>query len=129
MRDHTSLLAWQEAKAVSLAVIELARTYWKPYAWALFQQLQRSSLSTQLNIAEGYTFGASPSLRRHLRIAYGSAVETGELLDLLFEVGLGPASVIKRVRERNRRSQRLLMGILKAGPEPWPRETPAAALR
>src|SRR5215208_388516 len=85
MRDHTSLHAWQEAHATSIAVIRLAKSSWKPYTAALFNQLQRASLSVQLNIAEGYTFGNSPTFTRHLGIAYGSAVETGELLRLALE--------------------------------------------
>ena len=71
MRDHTSLKAWQEAHAVSLAVIALARTAWKPYASAVFFQSQKASLSVQLNISEGYTFGNSPTFTRHLAVAYG----------------------------------------------------------
>jgi four helix bundle protein len=81
MRDHRSLHAWQEAQAVVLGSISLARDSWKPYAAALVSQLQRASLSVQLNISEGYAFGDSPTYTRHLRIAYGSAVETGELLE------------------------------------------------
>jgi len=83
MGDHTSLKAWHEAQAVTLAVIELGKTTWRPYLSALFSQLQRASLSVQLNISEGYTFGDSPTFTRHLSVAYGSAVETGELLQLL----------------------------------------------
>ena len=75
MRDHKSLQVWQSAHAVARGVIELAKSHWKPYAAALFDQLQRASLSVQLNIAEGYTFGDTPSFRRHLGIAYGSALE------------------------------------------------------
>jgi four helix bundle protein len=113
MRDHRSLHAWQEARGVVLGVIELARSSWKPYASALFAQLQRASLSVQLNIAEGYAFGESPSFTRHLAIAYGSAVETGELLEIALDaniIGIGPG---KHLLSRNRRSQRLLLGMLK----------------
>ena len=85
MRDHTSLRAWQEARKISIEVIRLAHSSWKPYAAALFSQLQRASLSIQLNIAEGYTYGDSPTFTKHLGIAYGSAVETGELLRLLLD--------------------------------------------
>jgi four helix bundle protein len=81
VRDHRSLHAWQETQAVVLGTIELARHSWKPFASALFSQVQRASLSVQLTIAEGYSFGESPTYVRHLRIAYGSAVETGELLE------------------------------------------------
>ncbi len=63
MRDHTSLFAWQEAEAVCLAVIDLGKIYWRPPVSHLYWQLSRSSLSVQLNIAEGYSFTESPTFR------------------------------------------------------------------
>ena len=113
MRDHRSLHAWQEARAVVLGAIDLARTSWKPYASALFAQLQRASLSVQLNIAEGYAFGESPSFNRHLAIAYGSAVETGELLEIALDASIVATDVGNHLLSRNRRSQRLLLGMLR----------------
>jgi four helix bundle protein len=113
MRDHRSLHAWQEARAVVLATINLARDSWKPHASAVFSPLQRASLSVQLNIAEGYAFGESPSFTRHLSIAYGSAVETGELLEIALEAGIVPADIGVPLLTRNRRSQRLILGMLK----------------
>jgi four helix bundle protein len=113
MRDHTSLHAWQEAHAVTLLVIRVAQTAWKPYGSALFYQLQRAALSVQLNIAEGYTFGDSPTFTRHLAVAYGSAVETGELVRLLGDAGLVDPTVLIELRERNARCQRLILGLLK----------------
>jgi four helix bundle protein len=96
-----------------LGVLELARTCWKPYAAALFSQMQRASLSVQLNIAEGYAFGESPTFTRHLAIAYGSAVETGELLEVALDAGVVASNVGKHLLSRNRRSQRLLLGMLR----------------
>ena len=90
-----------------LGSVELARHCWKPYAAALFSQLQRASLSVQLNIAEGYAFGESPTYPRHLRIAYGSAVETGELLETALKAGVIPLDAGEQLLTRNRRSQRL----------------------
>ena len=113
MRDHRSLHAWQEARAVVLGTIDLARTSWKPYASALFSQLQRASLSVQLNIAEGYAFGESPSFTRHLAIAYGSAVETGELLEIALDANIVATDAGNYLLSRNRRSQRLLLGMLR----------------
>jgi four helix bundle protein len=69
MRDHRSLEAWQEARLVVLGTIQLSRDSWRPDAAALFGQLQRASLSVQLNIAEGYAYANSPSFTRHLAIA------------------------------------------------------------
>ena len=113
MRDHTSLRAWQEAHAISIAVIRLARSSWKPYASALFNQLQRASLSVQLNIAEGYTFGESPTFTRHLGIAYGSAVETGELLRLARDAEVVADERLEALLQRCRQTERLLLGMLK----------------
>ena len=70
MRDHRSLEAWKEARIVNLEVLRVAKLHWKPWASALIGQLLRSSLSVQLNIAEGATFSRSPTYTRHLGIAY-----------------------------------------------------------
>jgi four helix bundle protein len=113
VRDHTSLHAWQQARATNIAVIRLAKTSWKPYASALFNQLQRASLSVQLNIAEGYTFGDSPTFTRHLGIAYGSAVETGELLQLALDADVVEEELARTLLKRTRRTERLLLGMLK----------------
>ena len=113
MRDHRSLEAWKEARTVVLGALELARTNWKPYAAALFSQLQRASLSVQLNIAEGYAYANTPSFGRHLLIAYGSAVETGELLEIAIDAEIVAESVARELLTSNQRSQRLLLGLIK----------------
>ena len=98
---------------MSLLIIQLARTAWQPYASALFAQVQRASLSVKLNIAEGYTFGDSPTFTRHLGIAYGSAVETGELIHLLAEAEIVQPAAVAEVERRNARCQRLILGLVK----------------
>jgi four helix bundle protein len=113
VRDHRSLEAWREARAVVLGTLQLARDSWKPYASALFSQLQRASLSVQLNIAEGYAYAKSPSFTHHLAIAYGSAVETGEILEIALDAKIAPAAVLQELINRNQRNQRLLLGLLK----------------
>ncbi|MEO8200522.1 MAG: four helix bundle protein [Gemmatimonadota bacterium] len=85
MQSHKTLLAWQEAREVTKGVLRLSATSWKPRFGAVFSQLQRSSVSVLVNIAEGYGFGPSPRMRNHLRIAYASAIETADLLELLEE--------------------------------------------
>jgi four helix bundle protein len=70
-------------------------------------------LSVQLNIAEGYAYANSPSFTRHLAIAYGSAVETGELLEIALDAEVVSAEVVRPLLTRNQRSQRLLLGLLK----------------
>ena len=111
MRDHTSLLAWQEAEAVAISAVRLSRTYWRPSARAIFDQLLRASVSAQVNISEGYAWTDSPTFRRHLQIAYGSAVECGDLLRLLERTGLVPPTEIAPVSGRCSRCQRLVLGL------------------
>src|SRR5688500_4822401 len=109
MRDHKSLLAWQEANAVVRTVMLRTRGPRHPCA----DQLQRAALSVQLNIAEGYALRASKRFRNHLDIAYASAVETAELLELSGEIGLLPADRVGPTIKRCRRCQGLLLGLIK----------------
>ncbi|HEU4571000.1 MAG TPA: four helix bundle protein [Gemmatimonadales bacterium] len=113
MRDHTSLLAWQEAKAVALGALQLGDRHWRPSLGAAYAQLCRSSLSVQLNISEGYAFGPSPTFRRHLAIAYGSAVETTDLLEDLRDSGLLAGVDLASLIARSRRTQALIRGLQK----------------
>jgi four helix bundle protein len=113
MRDHKSLLAWQEARAVALGVLRLGDKYWRPSLGSLFHQLYRASLSVQLNIAEGYAFGPSPSYQRHLAIAYGSSVETTDLLEDVRDSDLLSAELLTELILRSRRSQALIRGLQK----------------
>jgi four helix bundle protein len=113
MRNHRSLLAWQKAHSLTVAVLKLSSSAWKPQFAAVFRQLQRASLSIQLNIAEGYAFGDSGTLRRHLRIAYGSAVESDDLLELMAEQDHFDKSEVADARELCRDAQKLIFGLMK----------------
>ncbi|MEO6067344.1 MAG: four helix bundle protein [Gemmatimonadota bacterium] len=112
MRDHTSLLAWQTAREIAIDVAKLSRAYWHPSKAATFSQLTRAALSVRLNIAEGYAFTSSPTFRRHLDIAYGSAVETGELLEHAKVTEMLPTADLDRLLELSGRCQRLTYGLL-----------------
>jgi four helix bundle protein len=106
-------LAWQRAHTLTKAVIELSTVAWKPQFAAVFSQLQRSSLSIQLNIAEGYAFGDSATLRKHLRIAYGSAVESDDLLSLMSEYDHFDRADMTRALTVCDEAQKLLFGLMK----------------
>jgi four helix bundle protein len=99
---------------VAKGVIELSISSWKPQFAGIFAQIQRSSLSVQLNIAEGYAFfWDSAYSRNHLRIAYGSAIETDDLLNLMNDFEhfrrAGTLSILKECQH----SQQLLFGLMK----------------
>ncbi len=67
----------------------------------------------QLNIAEGYALGTQPQFRRHLAIAFGSAVEVEDLLTTALEERLIDADLGTRALVECRRSKRTLLGLLK----------------
>ncbi len=113
VRDHKSLLAWQKARAVMDGVVEASVTHWSPPAAFIISQLQRSALSTQLNIAEGYARHSTRQFRYHLNVAYGSAVETIELLELLRDHALIPADLVSRILTHAVDTRGLLMGLLR----------------
>jgi len=110
---HRSLKAWIEAKEVSRAAYRAAKRYWTPPASAIFSQLQRSALSIQLNIAEGFALADYGRFGNHLAIAYGSAVETDDLLELAIEEEILPREFAEAALIRCQNSERLLLGLLK----------------
>ena len=113
MRDHKTLIAWQRANAVTRWVLRSSQKYWRPHARALFDQIQRSSLSVQLNIAEGYALRSAKSFNKHLRIAYGSAVETIELLELMEGEHLVPSGDVAIILRQAGEARALLLGLMK----------------
>jgi four helix bundle protein len=113
MRDHKSLRAWEEAHKVVNAALDLAESHWRPALAAVYTQLASSAISVQINIAEGYALGTRALFVRHLRIAYGSAMETGDLLELLAERLAIPVTDGNDALNHCRASQRLLLGLLR----------------
>jgi four helix bundle protein len=103
---------WQVANKVVRRVLKACRLRWRPHAATLFHQLQRSSLSIQLNIAEGYARGGRREFGYHLRVAYGSSVETGDLLELAASEHLLPVEEARDLLINCQRTQRLLLGML-----------------
>ena len=87
MQSHRELVAWQVARESALAVHRYVDLHWSPQRASAIEQLRRSALSVQLNIAEGFAMGRGARCRHHFRIALGSAVETTELLEFLKELG------------------------------------------
>ena len=111
--SHRTLRCWQTATALVDSVQEASKTCWQPRLREAFGQLQRSALSVQLNIAEGYSYGPSPTCTKLLRVAYGSAVETAELLELLIRQGAWPDHDGQRAIDLSAECQRTLRGFIR----------------
>jgi four helix bundle protein len=96
---------------VAIAVHRHAATSWRPANASIFDQLRRASLSVHLKIAEGFALGPGPRCRQHLRIAYGSAVETTELLEFLVELAPEQTSVISNLIKCSKETQALTLRL------------------
>jgi four helix bundle protein len=108
MQSHRNLHAWQKARATTLAIFRYADSNWSPGRAAAIEQLRRAALSVQLNIAEGYASGPGARCRNHLTIAYGSAVETTDILELLQDLGAQVEPALATSRETQALTLRLL---------------------
>ncbi len=114
MVSHRDLDAWRVSREIVVILLRLCRDRWQPWASALFSQALRATLSVQLNIAEGYAFGRSPTRLRHYRIAYGSAVEAGELCDHLVEAGIVDKEGAETLLGLALRSRELCWGLIRS---------------
>ncbi len=112
MASHKTLKAWVEAREVARGVVSASRDHWRPWAAAPFDQLQRASLSVQLNIAEGWSFGPSPTRDRHLEIAYGSAREAHEVIELMQDTQVLPPRIAAELWRHSELTIKLLVGLL-----------------
>jgi len=120
MAPHRDLAAWETAREVVAIVLRLSRGASEPYLSAVFAQLQRSSLSVHLNIAEGYASGRTRRCRYLLEIAYASAMETDDLLQLLADEAVLAPDEANAGIATCRRSQALIKGLLRRHPPAFP---------
>ena len=113
MADHRTLQAWRSARAATGFALRIFREPNRRAPAAFYEQLCRAVLSVQLNIAEGYALGTRPQFRRHLAIAFGSAVEAEDLLSTLLEEQLVEPDLGSHALAELRRSKVAVLGLLK----------------
>jgi four helix bundle protein len=111
MRSHRRLIAWQRANELVLIVYSREYRPAGPAAYSLFDQLRRAALSAQLNIAEGHASGTPANFRRMLSIAYGSAIEAADLLEVALACDLAPDEPTRRALGLVKEVQALILGL------------------
>ena len=111
MKTHRTLICWQVARQLTIRIHEVTSRHWSPPASAAFSQIRRASLSVRLNIVEGHSLASPGSFGRHLNVAYGSAVETAELVEFCEETGLLPASTARELHSLATRVQALVLRL------------------
>src|SRR5437870_6227701 len=82
MGDFRKLVAWQEARRLTLLSRDAILTLPPLEVFALGAQWRRAAYSVSLNIAEGASQSSSRQFRRYLEIAKGSLDELQGVLEL-----------------------------------------------
>src|SRR5437667_10649484 len=98
MRKYRSLVAWQRAHQLAIVTFKAADAAYHPRSRALLDQVRRTAISIEANIVEGYALSTPLQVRRHLRIALGSAAETECLIATASELGYLPDQTSSRMR-------------------------------
>ena len=112
-QPHESLVAWQRADELCLAVFELAKKIPRDERFGLTSQIKRAAFSVPANIVEGYAFSPSPTRLKHLRIAIGSLAELGYALHFAQRANYISAADFVSIDEKVRRTAAPLHGLLK----------------
>ena len=106
--------AWQEARSLTKMVYTLTRR--EPFAhdFGLRDQIQRASVSSMSNIAEGFDCESKLEFGRFLGIARRSSVEVQSLLYVAMDVGYILPVEFAQHYEQVRKTKALIGGFKKS---------------
>jgi four helix bundle protein len=96
------LLVWKRAHELTLMIYKTTETFPKHELFALTNQVRRSVVSVEANIAEGYALGTAPNYLRHLNISIGSLAETECHLEIAHDLGYFSDSSYNSLAEKFR---------------------------
>jgi four helix bundle protein len=113
MRDHRSLSVWQKANVVTRWVIGASQQHFRPAVRIPFYHLQGTALAVQLHIARGHALRRTALFRKHLTLAYASAVETLELLHLMEVTHLVPSADLTEAIKATDEVKSLLVALIR----------------
>ena len=105
------ITAWQEARELTKRIYGLTRR--EPFArdFGLRDQIQRASVSSMSNIAEGFDCDSKVEFGRFLGIARRSGVEVQSLLYVAMDVGYIDESEFATHYEQARKTKALIGGF------------------
>ena len=106
------ILAWQKARALTKEVYGASTT--EPFRsdFGLRGQLQRASVSTMSNIAEGFERGGNKEFLQFLSHAKGSCGEVRSDLYVALDQGYLTTAKFELLREQSLEVSRLLSGFM-----------------
>ncbi len=104
--------AWQKAREVSSAIYKLCKGSDLSSDFGLRDQIRRSAVSIQSNIAEGFGREGSKEFAHFLRIAKGSSCEFRSQLYNLLDAGYIDNSTFQDLYEKATDTERLIGGFI-----------------
>lgn len=104
--------AWQKAREVSAAIYRLCKEGDLATDFGLRDQIRRSAVSTQSNIAEGYGREGNKEFKHFLRIAKGSACEFRSQLYNLLDAEYIDEETFQKLYQQSEEAERLIGGFI-----------------
>jgi len=80
------LIAWQEAKKLTLKIYKLTENFPDKEKFNLISQLQKAASSAMANLAEGSAMKTREHRNKYYNDARGSVVEVDNFIELSFEL-------------------------------------------
>ena len=123
MSEHgfRSLIVWQKAKALAVAVYQLTRGETIKRDFSLIDQLRRSAVSVPSNIAEGDERKSDRDSVRFFHIAKGSLAELATQLEIAQEVGYFTTAQVEPLIGQCAELGKMLGALIRARTNPAPK--------
>ncbi|MFP4541895.1 MAG: four helix bundle protein [Opitutales bacterium] len=112
IKRFEDIQSWQEARELAAAVYRLCDEGRLARDFGLRDQIRRSAVSIQSNIAEGFGREASKEFVRFLRIARGSACEFRSQLYNLLDAGYIDEASFANLSAQAEKTERLIGGFI-----------------
>ena len=104
------IIAWQKAKELTLLIYSLFKTN---RDFSFRDQIQRASISTMNNIAEGFERKGNKEFRQFLFLSKGSSAEVRSMLYLALEMKYITKEEYRKANELCIEISKLLSGFIK----------------
>ena len=111
---HHSLIAWQRADDLFIALHQLSRRFPPIERFELASQMRRSAFSVAVNIVEGFGRKAGRERLHYLQIASASLAEVGYCLHVAQRLEYVTPQVYERLELQVRQVAAPLRGLMKS---------------
>jgi four helix bundle protein len=113
MYKFQTLIVWQKGKELTKQTLDLTEEFPSKYKYTLIQQLVRSTLSITNNIAEGSGRITWKDKRYFYVIAYGSLLETVNMLLLIKDFRIIKSEKIQGLLSLTEEISKMLHSLIK----------------